>query len=166
MDAFQPEGVTKLAQDSVFMMPHLGILSTVHPHAAMEIFEKDCLVKLGTCIAPGGIREFGAPMGTFSAFLPKGRILNENMTFGSIKRIELAQGNFADVEIHPEQKFDVGAGPGHTLKVRVEGGEVGLIFDMRGRPLTFPEEDEMRRRKLREWFSVLKAYPEKVQEMI
>ncbi|UCE97007.1 MAG: glutamate mutase L, partial [Candidatus Bathyarchaeota archaeon] len=47
MDGFQPEGVTRLAQDSVFMMPHLGVLSTVHPKAAIEIFEKDCLVKMG-----------------------------------------------------------------------------------------------------------------------
>ncbi|MEM2703486.1 MAG: glutamate mutase L [Candidatus Bathyarchaeia archaeon] len=52
IDAFQPEGVTRLIQDSVFMMPHLGVLSTVHEKAAIEIFEEDCLVKLGTCIAP------------------------------------------------------------------------------------------------------------------
>jgi hypothetical protein len=36
IDGFQPEGMTKLAQDSVFMMPHLGVLSTVQPEAAME----------------------------------------------------------------------------------------------------------------------------------
>jgi len=47
IDGFQPEGVTKIFQDSVFMIPHLGVLSTVHPEAAMEIFEKDCMVRLG-----------------------------------------------------------------------------------------------------------------------
>ena len=54
IDSFQPEGVTKLAQDSIFMMPHLGVLSTVHPKAAMDIFENDCLVRIGDCIAPRG----------------------------------------------------------------------------------------------------------------
>ncbi|MEM2942651.1 MAG: glutamate mutase L [Candidatus Bathyarchaeia archaeon] len=39
IDGFQVEGVTRLFQDSVFMIPHLGILSTVHPKAALEIFE-------------------------------------------------------------------------------------------------------------------------------
>jgi len=29
-DSFQPEGITWFFQDSVFMMPHLGLLSTVH----------------------------------------------------------------------------------------------------------------------------------------
>ena len=31
MDAYQPEGVTMLAMDSIFMMPQLGVLSAVHP---------------------------------------------------------------------------------------------------------------------------------------
>ena len=40
IDAFQPEGFTTLAKDSIFMMPHLGVLSTVHADAATEVFEK------------------------------------------------------------------------------------------------------------------------------
>src|SRR5262249_48398137 len=54
IDAFAVEGVTEIAVDSIFMMPHLGVLSTIHPAAATEVFEKDCLVYLGTCIAPVG----------------------------------------------------------------------------------------------------------------
>jgi uncharacterized protein (TIGR01319 family) len=54
IDAFEPEGVTRLAVDSIFMAPHLGVLSTVNPRAATEVFEKDCLIFLGTCIAPRG----------------------------------------------------------------------------------------------------------------
>src|SRR5688572_18138355 len=61
IDAFQVEGITELAVDSIFMMPHLGVLSTVHPDAATEVFEKDCLVRLGTCIAPVGQAPRHAP---------------------------------------------------------------------------------------------------------
>jgi hypothetical protein len=32
----------------------LGVLAEVHPQAAVEVFEKDCLIYLGTCIARGG----------------------------------------------------------------------------------------------------------------
>ena len=52
IDAFQPEGITRLAVDSIFMMPHLGVLSTVDERAATEVFERDCLIYLGTCVAP------------------------------------------------------------------------------------------------------------------
>ncbi|HNT34164.1 MAG TPA: glutamate mutase L, partial [bacterium] len=34
IDAFQPEGVTRLAVDSIFMMPHLGVLAEVDKRAA------------------------------------------------------------------------------------------------------------------------------------
>src|SRR5207302_11364131 len=61
LDAYQPEGVTMLAVDSIFMMPQLGILSTVHPEAATQVFERDCLIYLGTCIAPIGIGKEGEP---------------------------------------------------------------------------------------------------------
>ena len=61
VDAFLPEGVTRLAKDSIFMMPHLGVLSQVHSQAATEVFEKDCLIYLGTCIAPRGTAKLGRP---------------------------------------------------------------------------------------------------------
>src|SRR5690349_1454963 len=54
IDAFAVEGVTELAVDSIFMMPHHGVLSTIHQAAATEVFEKDRLVRPGTCVAPVG----------------------------------------------------------------------------------------------------------------
>ncbi|HUU45703.1 MAG TPA: glutamate mutase L, partial [Acidobacteriota bacterium] len=38
IDAFLPEGITRLAVDSIFMMPQLGVLAEVHPQAATEVF--------------------------------------------------------------------------------------------------------------------------------
>ena len=55
IDAFQPEGVTHLAVDSIFMMPQLGVLAQVNEAAATQVFERDCLIHLGTCIAPVGV---------------------------------------------------------------------------------------------------------------
>ncbi|KPV64655.1 MAG: hypothetical protein AOA65_0870 [Candidatus Bathyarchaeota archaeon BA1] len=168
IDAFQPEGVTKLAQDSVFMMPHLGVLSTVHPKASMEIFEKDCLVRLGTCIAPKGQmkrEEERRETVTVKVNLPDGKTLEERLPLGTIKRIPLKEGEKAQVEISPAPGFDVGTGPGHTLTTSIEGGVVGIIIDARGRPLTLPEDGGERRKKLLEWFEALDAYPEKLFEI-
>src|SRR5438045_2845563 len=61
IDAYEPEGFTTLAVDSIFMMPHLGVLSTVHNVAATEVFERDCLIYLGTVIAPRGRGKAGKP---------------------------------------------------------------------------------------------------------
>ena len=43
------------------MMPHLGVLAQVHPQAALEVFERDCLIYLGTCVAAKGQGKPGKP---------------------------------------------------------------------------------------------------------
>ncbi|UCE44164.1 MAG: methylaspartate mutase, partial [Candidatus Bathyarchaeota archaeon] len=164
IDGFQPEGVTSLAQDSVFMMPHLGVLSTVHPKAAMEIFEKDCLVRIGVCIAPRGVGKEGEVMKVVVR-MPDDSCLEEQVSFGSVKKIPLKEGEKAEVEILPYRGGDVGRGSGKARTVVVEGGVVGIILDARGRPLVLPDEDNERKQKLIEWFKALEAYPERLYEM-
>ena len=161
MDGFQPEGLTKLAQDSVFMMPHLGVLSTVYPKAALEIFEKDCLVRLGTCIAPKGVLEKGGNALSFKVE-HENHIVEDNIPFGSIKAVPLEPNKSAKLVLSPAKDLDVGRGSGHGLEATVEGGVVGLIFDCRGRPISIPEDPAVRRQKLLEWFQALDMYPESV----
>ncbi len=158
-DAFQPEGVTRLFQDSVFMMPHLGVLSTVHKKAAWNIFDKDCLVRLGTVIAPRGIGTLGEPVMTVSLESPDGLKIEEELGFGEVKRVKLAESQEAKAIVTPYKKFDVGNGPGRTVERTVMGGEVGIILDARGRPLSLPEEEAVRRERLLKWFQALEAYP-------
>jgi len=164
IDGFLPEGVTKLAQDSVFMMPHLGVLSSVHPTAALEIFEKDCLVRIGTCIAARGTIAEDADALKLKAMMPDGSAVEKSLKFGEMGLIPLEEGRSASIEIEPAKELDVGAGPGNKLAVEVEGGVVGVILDARGRPLILPQDDKERRRRLLQWFSVLDAYPKAALE--
>jgi len=167
MDAFQPEGVTRLTVDSIFMMPHLGVLTEVHPEAAYEVFEKDCLIHLGTCIAPVGAGKEGAkcvhvkltPCGSGFPSAPLGKEVEVRVEFGSIAILPLGVGKTAKAIIAPERGFDVGAGAGKTHEAKVEGGLVGVIIDCRGRPLTLPEDDRTRMEALRKWAVQLDAYP-------
>ena len=161
MDGFQPEGLTKIAQDSVFMMPHLGVLSTVYPKAALEIFEKDCLVRLGTCIAPRGILPKGGLALSFKVESESG-VVEDNVEFGSMKVVPLESHKTAKLVLTPARGLDMGRGPGHGLETTVEGGVAGLIFDCRGRPIQIPEDPAARRKKLLEWFQALDAYPESI----
>ena len=77
IDAFQPEGVTALAKDSIFMMPHLGVLAQVYSQAAMDVFEKDWLIYLGAVVAPKGNGTIGEPCFQYNI---RGATLNENGT--------------------------------------------------------------------------------------
>ncbi len=161
-DAFQPEGVTRIFQDSVFMMPHLGVLSTVYKDAAWQIFDKDCCVRLGTVVAPNGVGKLGEDSFSVKLEMPDGTTREEHIEFGQIKRIELSVGQEANVRISPRRGFDVGAGPGHWIETNIIGGTVGIVLDGRGRPLQVPEEAEDRKKLLLEWFDSLGLYPKEV----
>ena len=167
IDAFQPEGVTRMFQDSVFMMPHLGVLSTVHKEAAWNIFDKDCLVRLGTVIAPAGSANLGEPAMTVELDMPSGQTVKEELNFGEIKRLDLAEGAEAKAAITPHKGLDMGSGPGHRVEKTVMGGAVGLILDARGRPLHIPDDVTARRDILVRWFKALDLYsPDKLQELV
>ena len=166
IDAWQPEGVTKMFQDSVFMMPHLGVLSTVYRDAAWSIFDKDCLIRLGTCIAPAGTAEPGEEVMTVELKMPSGETLVEKLTFGEVRRIELPERSEAEAVIQPAKRFDVGKGDGNVVETTIMGGAAGVLMDARGRPLVLPEEVGARRRLLQEWFKALDLYPEEELEEI
>lgn len=148
MDAYQPEGVTMLTVDSIFMMPHLGVLSEHLYAAAKEVFERDCIVKCGHCISPVGLAKDGEPCVTVT-----GDGINVSVNFGDIKIIPCKQGEFKDIEISPAKGFDVGEGKGKSRRAKVEGGTVGIIVDARGRPFSIDLHTPDRINKLRNWLS-------------
>jgi len=158
IDAFEPEGITHLAKDSIFMMPHLGVLAQVHPQAALEVFERDCLIYLGTCVAPRGTSKLGKPCFRYRI---SGDKLNESgeMRCGEMKLIALGNGNAASIALEPSRGFDVGAGSGKPLEGSVRGGTVGIVLDARGRPLALPDDRAAARETLTGWVRELDLYP-------
>ena len=158
IDAFLPEGITELAVDSIFMMPQLGILSTIHTDAAIQVFEKDCLIRLGTCIAPYGI-------GTNDIILNYNIKMNDNVFKGSLKKgeIKVIPANYELYEaiLEPKQGFDIGAGKNEILKTEIYGGEVGIILDGRGRnPFEISSNPENRIQSLIKWSKSINEYPD------
>ncbi len=164
IDAFMPEGVTRLAVDSIFMMPQLGVLTEVHPQAALEVFNKDCLIHLGTCLVPAGVEKEGKRILNFSITLPDGKVESGELKFGEIKLFPLGLGKEglplkAKAVLEPARNFDVEAGPGKKLEAEVSGGVVGIILDGRGRPFNLPVDPKIRVPKLKEWMLALGCYP-------
>jgi len=159
IDAFQPEGVTRMFQDSVFMMPHLGVVSTVYQEAAWNVFDKDCLVRLGTVIAPTGSGKSGDPVMNVNLEVPGEQTIKEDLGLGEIKRVNLAEEKEAKAIVTPCRGFDVGNGPGHEVETTVMGGTAGIVLDARGRPLQLPDGEETRKELLLKWFDALDLYP-------
>lgn len=158
LDAFGASGITEFMVDSIFMMPHLGVLAEINERAALEVLFHDCLVPLGVCIAPVGEKQ--ETMGNYSVVCPAGT-REGVLKRGELIRLPLGDKEEAEITFTPVRGVNAGAGPGKMITRKVTGGAVGIVFDGRGRPISLPENEDERIRTLQQWFTSLDAYPDK-----
>jgi len=151
VDAFLPELVTRLAVDSIFMMPQLGVLASFHDRAATEVFDKDCLIYLGSCVAPvGKLRAPGKPCLRLRGTLG-GKPFDEEIAQDELRLLPLDPGETAELVLEPAKGFDMGEGDGKPATRTVHGGVVGLIVDTRGRPFNLTADTPGRLETLARW---------------
>ena len=163
IDAFLPEGLTHLAVDSIFMAPQLGVLSTVHPEAATQVFDRDCLIRLGSVLAPIGAGRSGQPCLTVEIAAEGRPGVDRRVPFGTLTLLPLPAEGIVRLTAAPERGFDLGLGRGRALETGIRGGAVGLIVDTRGRrPFALPDDPHARIERLREWNRALDLYAREV----
>lgn len=133
MDAFAPLGYTFLAVDSIFMMPHLGVLSESEPEIALQVLERDCFVPLGPCVslvaAPSN--ELGVVAARCTLRTAEG-VRQAAIHRGEVLTWTLGRNEQATLRVEAAAGFDFGAGAGRVWERAVTGGEVGVIIDARG----------------------------------
>jgi len=163
IDSFLPEGITRLSVDSIFMMPQLGVLAEISPSAATEVFEKDCLIYLGSCVAPVGQIKADKVALSAKIELPNGEKFEEDIKFGELRMIPLGVGEKAKATLKPGKGLDIGAGKNQEMETELHGGVVGIVLDTRGRqPFVLPVEASQRVPMLKKWMAELNAYPESI----
>ena len=167
IDSFLPEGITSLAVDSIFMMPQLGVMANIENEeiaeqariAALEVFEKDCLIRLGTCVAPvGKLSGSEIPLRVNLEF-KNGEKKDIEVRYGELIRIEAEYEEIKAV-LTPAKGVDVGAGDGEQISTTIFGGQVGIVFDGRGRPLEIDASSSKRISNLKKWSEAMNEYPE------
>ncbi len=163
IDAFLPEGVTRLAVDSIFMMPHLGVLSEISVKAATEVFKKDCLIYMGSCVAPVGKGKTGKPALTAEITLPDGSTFNETIPYGELRLLPCGVGEVAKAKLKAHGGLILDKDKNRELEIDIHGGLVGIVLDTRGRqPFTLPTDAASRVPLLKKWMREYQAYPEAI----
>ena len=100
------------------------MLATVDERAATAVFERDCLIYLGTCVAPVGEGKGGEVCLQYEIELPSERRTGQ-LQVGQLQWMPLADGEDVEISLQPARRWDVGAGPGQVLNARVFGGSWG-----------------------------------------
>lgn len=159
IDSFLPEGITQLTVDSIFMMPQLGVLAKVHEDAALSVFERDCLIYLGTCVAPVGKVKKNEAVLDFTLTKANGEKISQTLKGGELTIVKLPVNETARLFVKPKWGFDMGSGDGKEIETEVHGGVVGVIFDTRGRPFTLPKDNAERVKLVKSWYKAMDLYP-------
>jgi len=168
IDSFMPEGITQLAVDSIFMMPQLGVLANIDKknlgeearNAALEVFNKDCLIRLGTCISPIGNVKTGTTVLSVKLEFSDKKVIEKDIQKNQLYRIK-AEYEPIKAEIIPHKKMDIGSGAGEPINTTIYGGLVGIIMDGRDRPISIPTDPKERLSYLNDWSNALNEYPTK-----
>ena len=151
LDALQPTGIFSIALDQYGILPALGSLALEEPSAVVQVLETEVLANVGWVIAPTGKGQIGKTALQFKIEMD-GKPLTESANYGDLANIPIAPGKEAKITIEPAGNFDVGAGPGKSTTITVFGGTVGgFVVDVRGRPLTLPDDEADRRSLARKW---------------
>ena len=159
VDAYEPLGFTMLSVDSIFMMPHLGVLSTINEKAATDVFVRDCMVYLGTCVAPIGQLKDGERLADYDITFPDGSVVKDQLKMGELRLFPLGLNQKAKLTMQPAKTVNLGQGAGVPVSRDVQGGVVGLLLDGRGRPLQLPVDGPARVAALTKWFNAVELYP-------
>lgn len=166
IDSFLPEGITQLAVDSIFMMPQLGVMANIKKpefaesarKAALEVFEKDCLIRLGTCVAPVGAAKPGVIVLKAELTFPDGKKQVYEIKQGELLRLQCAYEP-VQAKLTPGKGLDIGAGKNQPIETTLFGGVTGIIFDGRGRPFIMSSDNEQRIADLKKWSMAIDEYP-------
>ena len=130
LDGFEAKGITGFYVDSIFMMPHLGVLSSINPGLALELFERECLVPLAIVVSPAGRDKIGKIAFTINIQNRNIKVRVGEFIHIPVKKIEI------EIEVKPMRRFDAGAGRGIPVKKTVNPGILGIFCDMRERPIS------------------------------
>lgn len=133
IDAFAPEGLTRLRVDSGFVAPHLGVLTQLDPAASRRLMER-VLVDVGWCLAP---RVLGRPPEVLATVEVAGAVYGCELTIapGEYRVIRLESEGTTRLVCRPARGVDVGGGPGRTVRHEIPACKAQLVLDGRGRPL-------------------------------
>jgi uncharacterized protein (TIGR01319 family) len=157
IDGLTPSGVTQIYVDAGSCLSHLGAMAGVAPDVAVRIAERDCLIPLGCCVAPFGSGRSGVSLAALTLERDDGTSEQAEIMPGEMAALPLPAGAGGTLYIKPGAGWDCGAGRGKSRKLRVVGGECGIVLDGRGRPISTPADEESARAVSGRWATAVGA---------
>lgn len=150
LDGLQPSYITTLVLDQHHILAGLGVAAAANPVLAVQAMDFGTLLNLASVIAPVGKARPGTVVLKAKLSYENGREEKLDFRYGALYRIPLSFGQTLQMHLQPLHGFDLGMGrAGIGGRVRLAGSALGILIDLRGRPLPLIREPKRRQ----EWIS-------------
>jgi hypothetical protein len=151
LDSIQPTGVTQLQLDPYGLIAGLGALAIISQEAVVQVLDSGSLERLGTAISISGQPRPGRSAMRIKMITSDGEVVRQFVQGGQIWVYPLATGKTATVEVSAGRGLNIGGK--RSVKVKLEGGSAGIIFDGRGRQLPLALDARGRAAQLPQWMA-------------
>jgi hypothetical protein len=149
LDGLLPLGITRLMLDPYGLASALGAVAPLSQRAVVQVLDTGAFVDLGTVISLSGMARRGEVV-LRGSLKPEGSSKANpfEVQHGTIVALPLPFGVQAEMTL---QLSHVDIGGRHPGKLKISGGELGVVIDARGRPWRFPRDAAQRREMNLEW---------------
>lgn len=158
LDALQPTGVTSLLSDPYGLIAALGALAHVNQAAVVQVLEGGSLERLGTVVNLSGQPAPNRPALKVKITTEDGEIIKQEVSGGHLWVYPLSVGQIAKLDVRVVGR-GLTIGGKNRVRMDVEGGSAGLIFDARGRVLPLAADVRGRAAQLPMWIAEVTGDP-------
>ena len=153
VDALQPGGVVQVKADQHGALPSLGALALHEPAAVVQLLESGIIEHLGAVVSVSGQAAVGTRAMKLQLKTADGRKIEREVAVGEVWHFPLSAGGEAEVRIRTGRGLNVGGR--RRLRLKLRGGQAGVLFDARGRPLSTGANLAERAAHLPRWFAAV-----------
>jgi len=151
LDAIQPVGIMPILLDQNNLLALLGAAASRNNFLPVQVIESGAFIGMGTVISVIASANFGDQVVRAKLTYEDGTEARADVKFGGLEIIPLPSGQTARLTLAPLRRADAGLGPGRSGTLTVTGGAMGVVIDVRGRPLDLPSDPVRRRELMKRW---------------
>lgn len=157
LDSIQPTGVAQLQADAYGLIAALGGLAVTNPSAVVQVMESSSFEQYGVVVSVSGLPRSNRAALNVKITTSDGQTIRQQVQGGTLWVYPLPVGLTAKIDVRAGRGLNIG-GKGR-IRLEVEGGTVGIIFDARGRPLPIAETISGRADQIPAWIAAMTGDP-------
>jgi hypothetical protein len=152
LDVIQPLGITNLFIDQYGILPILGSTAIDNSILPIHLLDSNTISLLAKVFSIPSRTRSNTPLLDLRIEFEDGSKLEETIVKGTIKKLPATAGQTVKLFVDVVGNIDIKSYlKPYEKGVRVQGGNLGIVFDTRNRPLTLPKTLSERITILNKW---------------